>query len=127
MKRHPIDPLSFVLGAFFLITGLVFAFGGDASKLHIAWFWPVVLGVTGIGLMLLTARSVRPDRQAVAAEPATLDAAVQAESAPFEAADPAPFEAAGDQSPSEAAGDQSPSEPGGDQSPSEPGPDGLDR
>lgn len=65
MKRHPIDPLSFVLGAFFLITGLVFVFGGDASKLHIAWFWPVVLGVTGLGLMLLTARSVRPDRPAV--------------------------------------------------------------
>jgi uncharacterized membrane protein YhhN len=65
MKRHPIDPLSFVLGAFFLITGLVFAFGGDASKLHIAWFWPVVLGVTGLGLMLLTVRSVRPERQSV--------------------------------------------------------------
>jgi hypothetical protein len=65
MKRHPIDPLSFVLGAFFLITGLVFVFGGDASKLHIAWFWPVVLGVTGLGLMLLTARSVRPQRPAV--------------------------------------------------------------
>jgi hypothetical protein len=66
MKRHPIDPLSFLLGAFFLITGLVFAFGGDASKLHIAWFWPVVLGVTGLGLMLLTIRSVRPERPAVA-------------------------------------------------------------
>jgi hypothetical protein len=74
MKRHPIDPLSFVLGTFFLITGLVFAFGGDASKLHIAWFWPVVLGVTGLGLMLLTVRSVRPERQAVpAAEPVTLE------------------------------------------------------
>jgi len=67
MKRHPIDPLSFVLGAFFLVTGLVFAFGGDASKLHIAWFWPVVLGVTGVGLMLLTVRAVRPERPAVAA------------------------------------------------------------
>ncbi len=67
MKRHPIDPLSFVLGAFFLITGLVFAFGGDASKLHIAWFWPVVLGVTGLGLMLLTVRSVRPERATVPA------------------------------------------------------------
>ena len=65
MKRHPIDPLSFVLGAFFLATGLVFAFGGDASKLHVAWFWPVVLGVTGLGLMLLTVRSVRPEPTAV--------------------------------------------------------------
>jgi hypothetical protein len=73
MKRHPIDPLSFVLGAFFLVTGLVFAFGGDASKLHVAWFWPVVLGVTGVGLMLLTVRSVRPERQAVpAGEPVPL-------------------------------------------------------
>jgi len=61
MQRHSLDPLSFVLGAFFLATGLVFAFGGDASKLHIAWFWPVVLGVTGLGLMLLTVRSVRPE------------------------------------------------------------------
>jgi hypothetical protein len=79
MKRHPIDPLSFVLGAFFLVTGLVFAFGGDASKLHVAWFWPVVLGVTGVGLMLVTVRSVRPEREAVpsaeaapGAEPVTL-------------------------------------------------------
>jgi hypothetical protein len=61
MKRHPIDPLSFVFGAFFLVTGLIFAFGGDASKLHVAWFWPVVLGVTGLGLMLVTIRSVRPE------------------------------------------------------------------
>ena len=67
MKRHSIDPLSFVLGVFFLVTGLVFAFGGDASKLHIAWFWPVVLGVTGLGLMLLTIRAVRPERQTVPA------------------------------------------------------------
>jgi hypothetical protein len=65
MKRHSFDPLSFVLGAFFLATGLVFAFGGDASKLHVAWFWPVVLGVTGLGLMLLTVRSVRPERTTV--------------------------------------------------------------
>ena len=61
MKRHPIDPLSFVFGAFFLVTGLLFAFGGDASKLHVAWFWPVVLGVTGVGLMLVTVRSIRPE------------------------------------------------------------------
>ena len=73
MKRHPIDPLSFVLGAFFLATGLVFAFGGDASKLHVAWFWPVVLGVTGLGLMLLTVRSVRPERQAVPADAIPLE------------------------------------------------------
>jgi hypothetical protein len=59
MKPHPIDPLSFVLGAFFLVTGVIFAVGGDASKLDAAWFWPVVLGVTGVGLMLLTARSFR--------------------------------------------------------------------
>jgi hypothetical protein len=65
MKRHPIDPLSFVLGAFFLVTGLVFAFGGDASKMHVAWFWPVVLGLTGVGLMLVTVRSVRPERTTV--------------------------------------------------------------
>jgi hypothetical protein len=68
MKRHPIDPLSFVLGAFFLVTGLVFLGGGDASKLHVAWFWPVVLGVTGVGLMLLTVRSVRPQKEAVPAD-----------------------------------------------------------
>jgi hypothetical protein len=67
MKRHSFDPFSFVLGAFFLATGLVFAFGGDASKLHVAWFWPVVLGVTGLGLMLLTVRSVRPERATVVA------------------------------------------------------------
>jgi hypothetical protein len=86
MKRHPIDPLSFVFGAFFLATGLIFTFGGDASKLHVAWFWPVVLGVTGVGLMLVTIRSVRPERETVAmadgepaieaepaAEPVTLD------------------------------------------------------
>jgi hypothetical protein len=60
MKAHPIDPLSFVLGAFFLVTGVIFASGGDASKLNAAWFWPVVLGVTGVGLMLLTIRSIRP-------------------------------------------------------------------
>ena len=80
MKRHPIDPLSFVFGAFFLATGLIFAFGGDASKLHVAWFWPVVLGVTGIGLMLVTIKSVRPERETAAAaegvdsaEPVTLE------------------------------------------------------
>jgi hypothetical protein len=80
MKRHPIDPLSFVLGAFFLVTGLVFAFGGDASKMHVAWFWPVVLGLTGVGLMLVTVRSVRPQRAVVSsaealpgAEPVTLE------------------------------------------------------
>jgi hypothetical protein len=64
MKRHAIDPFSFVLGAFFLIVGLVFAFGGDASTIHVAWFWPVVLGVTGVGLMLLTVRTMRPREEA---------------------------------------------------------------
>src|SRR6266513_1796043 len=73
MKRHSFDPFSFVLGAFFLATGLVFTFGGDASKLHVAWFWPVVLGVTGLGLMLLTLRSVRPERQAVPADAIPLE------------------------------------------------------
>jgi len=66
MKPHPIDPLSFVLGAFFLVTGVIFAVGGDASKLDAAWFWPVVLGVTGVGLMLLTARSFRSRGETVA-------------------------------------------------------------
>lgn len=65
MKAHPIDPLSFVLGAFFLVTGVIFASGGDASKLNAAWFWPVVLGLTGVGLMLLTARSFRSRNEAV--------------------------------------------------------------
>jgi len=65
MKPHPIDPLSFVLGAFFLVTGVIFAVGGDASKLDAAWFWPVVLGVTGVGLMLLTARSFRSKSETV--------------------------------------------------------------
>jgi hypothetical protein len=64
VKRHAIDPLSFVFGVFFLIIGLLFAFGGDASTLHVAWFWPVVLGVTGVGLMLLTVRTVRPRPEA---------------------------------------------------------------
>jgi len=68
MKRHSIDPLSFVFGAFFLATGLLFALGVDASTWHVAWFWPVVLGVTGVGLMLVTVRSVRPEREAVPAE-----------------------------------------------------------
>ena len=65
MKPHPIDPLSFVLGAFFLVTGVIFAVGGDASRLDAAWFWPVVLGVTGVGLMLLTARSFRSKSETV--------------------------------------------------------------
>ena len=87
MKRHPLDPLSFVLGAFFLAAGLVFAFGGDASKLHVAWFWPVVLGVTGLGLMLLTVRSVRPQRATVVAAdsvPPETDPLVPADSVPPE-------------------------------------------
>ena len=65
MKPHPLDPLSFVLGAFFLVTGVIFAVGGDVSKLNAAWFWPVVLGVTGVGLMLLTARSFRSKSETV--------------------------------------------------------------
>ena len=104
MKRHPIDPLSFVLGGFFLVTGLVFAFGGDASKMHVAWFWPVVLGLTGVGLMLVTVRSVRPQRAVVPSaealpggEPVTLE---------VEPDEPRPFE----DDPDEAA-----AEPGGDE------------
>jgi hypothetical protein len=84
MKRHSLDPLSFVLGAFFLATGLVFAFGGDASKLHVAWFWPVVLGVTGLGLMLLTVRSVRPEREAVPVPDSTPPGLEQDEAGPAE-------------------------------------------
>jgi hypothetical protein len=64
VKRHAIDPFSFVLGIFFLAVGLVFAFGGDLSALHVAWFWPVVLGVTGVGLMLVTVRAMRPQQEA---------------------------------------------------------------
>jgi hypothetical protein len=71
MKAHPIDPLSFVLGAFFLVTGAIFASGGDASKLNAAWFWPVVLGLTGVGLMLLTARSFRSRDEAVSSVEST--------------------------------------------------------
>jgi hypothetical protein len=86
VKRHPVDPLSFLFGAFFLVVGLVFAFGGDFSKLHVAWFWPVVLGVTGVGLMLITVRSFRPPR-------APAEAALglpQAEDGPGDALEDAP-------------------------------------
>lgn len=82
MKRHPIDPLSFVFGTFFLVVGLVFLLGGDASRLHVAWFWPVVLGVTGVGLMLLTARSFRPRGEVVSpveSAPAEPDPSLSAE------------------------------------------------
>ncbi len=44
MRRHPLDPLSFVLGALFVVVGASFLPGTrSAADLSPAWFWALPL------------------------------------------------------------------------------------
>jgi hypothetical protein len=55
MRRHPFDPISFVLGALFGAVGLTFLFGdADLGDLHVAVLWPVPLILVGMLMLIST-------------------------------------------------------------------------
>ena len=63
MKRHSLDPLSFVFGLLFTLTGAAFLFGNvNLSTAAGQWEWPALLAGAGILLMVLTARPSRRER-----------------------------------------------------------------
>jgi hypothetical protein len=52
MRRHPFDPLSFVLGALFVVIAGSFLPGTrSAADLSPAWFW--VLPLLGVSLLVV--------------------------------------------------------------------------
>ena len=86
MKKHPFDPWSFVLGLFFLITGVAFLTDSiDLLHTNAARLWP--LPVLAVGLLIVLT-SVRRGRQrgslAVGLEPNPVGAEEQPISTPLE-------------------------------------------
>ena len=60
MKRHPFDPWSFVLGLFFLATGVAFL-TNSVDLLHsgAARLWPIPVLTIGLSIILTGVRRVR--------------------------------------------------------------------
>jgi hypothetical protein len=75
MRRHPFDPISFVLGLFVISLGALFLFGDrSAAEIGARWLWPFPVAVAGLVAVLAALRMVgpqgRPDQpEAETAEP----------------------------------------------------------
>ena len=74
MKRHPFDPISFILGASAVAFGGFFLFG-DASAADVGWdwIWPLPLIVLGLLFVVSAGRRMLPSRETdlVGSDPAT--------------------------------------------------------
>ena len=57
MKRHRFDPISFIFGLIFLTIASVFALGEQSIDLD-AWVLPGALMFLGVGLLVVTIRSL---------------------------------------------------------------------
>ncbi len=75
MKRHAIDPLSFVFGSVFALIGFFFV-TGDRSVADIGstWIWPVTILTLGLLMVLYAAKRIhagmaRPQSEEVAVHP----------------------------------------------------------
>lgn len=61
MKRHPVDFVSLVFGAFFIVVaGIFLSRDFDAFTVDVRWIWPAVLVVIGLAFLM---PSRRKDRQ----------------------------------------------------------------
>jgi hypothetical protein len=60
MKRHPFDPISFVLGLFVTSLGLLFVFGDrSAGEIGARWLWPFPVVLAGLVAVLAALRMIR--------------------------------------------------------------------
>lgn len=86
MKRHPLDPFSFVFGAAFAVFGLYFLLGGrSAADIGPTWIWPFPLLLVGLTAVMYAAR--RMQREDRAPDPDGEDRELEQN----RAVDPAPF------------------------------------
>ncbi len=74
MRRHPFDPVSFILGVSAAAFGAFFLFG-DASATDVGWdwIWPMPLIVLGLLFVVSAGRRMLPSREPdpVEGDPAT--------------------------------------------------------
>lgn len=60
MKRHPFDPISFVLGLFVTTVGLLFVVSDrTAAEIGVRWIWPFPLLLAGVVAVLAASRMGR--------------------------------------------------------------------
>lgn len=60
MRRHPFDPISFVLGLFVTTLGLLFVLGDrSAGEIGARWLWPFPVVVAGLVAVLAALRMAR--------------------------------------------------------------------
>ena len=64
MRRHPFDPISFILGVSAAAFGAFFLFG-DASAADVGWdwIWPLPLIVLGLLFVVSAGRRMLPSRE----------------------------------------------------------------
>jgi hypothetical protein len=64
MRRHPFDPISFILGASAAAFGAFFLFG-DASAADVGWdwIWPLPLILLGLLFVVSAGRRMLPSRE----------------------------------------------------------------
>lgn len=64
MKRHPFDPISFVLGLATAALGLFFVVGDrTAADIGWEWLWPIAVVVIGALFVMSAARRLIPRRE----------------------------------------------------------------
>lgn len=74
MKRHAIDPLSFVFGVLFALLGWFFLTGDRSlADLGSTWIWPVTILMLGLLMVLYSGKRIhsgmsRPQRADQTAE-----------------------------------------------------------
>lgn len=57
MKRHAVDFVSLVFGAFFLVVaGIFLSAGFDAFEVDVRWIWPAALVVIGLAFLVPSRR-----------------------------------------------------------------------
>lgn len=64
VKRHPFDPISFVLGLAFASLGLFFLFGDrSVADIGAQWIWPFPVLLVGLLVVLYAVRRMLPGHE----------------------------------------------------------------
>ncbi len=64
VKRHPFDPISFVLGLAFASLGLFFLFGDrSVADIGAQWIWPFPVLLVGVLAVVYAVRRMLPPRE----------------------------------------------------------------
>jgi hypothetical protein len=69
LRRHDFDPIAFIFGLLFTVSGLLFLFGRFDIFNHTRWLWPGLLVLLGIAVLVGARGRSQPARPPVPPRP----------------------------------------------------------